>query len=176
MQLNFKTNPYSLLLYQGSHGDHFIKYCKLIFPTKLFLEKPAIFINNEGFVQNLQHFFFKYSFKTTKRDIDIFQLLMDLFKIQYNKDLNFNQNKAVFVELNKLTPIFSRIEAIYYLTNFKILMNFVLKSYLSNINLNSLINNFYLTNSLTRNSKVLTLCSNFFNIYNDFRYLFLINF
>ena len=178
LKLNMKRSKYSFDLYQGSQGDYFIKYSKLIFPTKLFIEKSSIFINNEGLLQNLQHFFFKYTFKTIKYDTNIFYMLMDLCKITYIcNDFNVNQN--LITSLNQISPIFLITETSYYLTIWGKNSNFYsyfINFKFINIVLNSLINNFYLTNSISRNSKVLSICSKFFTVYNDFKYIYLINF
>ena len=81
------------------------------------------------------------------------------------------------VRLIELSSSFNSDLTAYYLTymNLKFFYNLYIifkKTRFVNISIHSVLNNFYTTNILTRNSNVLTLASKFFTVINDFKYIY----
>jgi hypothetical protein len=66
MDLNLNLNKNSLFIYQGHHSNTFIKYSNLVLPSTVFLERPDLFINTEGYFSLFYYNYFKYFLDSVK--------------------------------------------------------------------------------------------------------------
>ncbi len=150
-EIDFERIPKkTFVIYQGHHGDRAVKRADLIIPTSCFTEKEGIYVNLEGRPQ-------------ISRQInmpipgvrDSWSFFKELSK-NLNVDLGFNN----FSELRSLMfmnhPVLSRISLIEEITIPKIKSNTVKLS--KNLIFPS-VKNFYMTDSVSRNSPVMSSCA-----------------
>ena len=151
-ELDFDKVPSkTFVIYHGHHGDRAVKRADLIIPTSCFTEKEGIYVNMEGRpqisrqvkmpiagVSNSWHFFRKLS------------KYLNVDQIGYE---NFSELRSIMFEE---TPHLSKISLLSEnsLPKFK-----TPKVKLSKNLIKPSIDNFYMTDSVSRNSPVMSSCS-----------------
>lgn len=63
---NFIVSKNNLLIYHGHHNNQFVKYSNLVLPSTIFIERPDLFINTEGYFRLFFYNYFKYFLDTVK--------------------------------------------------------------------------------------------------------------
>lgn len=128
---------------------------KYILPINAFYERNSININIEGSVQ--KGFKSKTSLNLSRNSEDI---LRSIFLIE-NAKLNLKKNKLFTKKyLYKETPFLNNLRKKYNL-NFLDIKEISNKLFISNFK--PLFNNFYMTDNITKNSKIMAECSLFLN-------------
>tara|TARA_B100000029_G_scaffold172761_1_gene169116 strand:- start:314 stop:2368 length:2055 start_codon:yes stop_codon:yes gene_type:complete len=140
----------SFIIYQGHHGDFGADFADVILPGSTFTEKNATFINTEGRIQN--------TFKAcnppgfAKEDWKILAAIGKKISKHFNYfDLSdvrkrlIKENSKVFINKDNY------IENIY--------LNFGKKGKISNEGFTNVIDDFYLTDPISKSSKVMNNCS-----------------
>ena len=155
-ELDFEKIPKkTYVVYFGHHGDRAVKRADLIVPISCFTEKEGIYVNLEGRPQ------ISRQIKLPLPSVNDFSEFIRKIASSLNIELNFK----TFEDLRKLmflqNPNLSKINEISdskLTENKKIKNNFIVKE------IKSPIKNYYMTDSVSRSSPVMSECSsNFFS-------------
>jgi NADH dehydrogenase (ubiquinone) Fe-S protein 1 len=142
------SNKSAFAVYQGHHGDGDLNYMDMVLPSTAFIEKNTLYCNLYGLVQKTKKVIFNVG--NSRDDWKIFTALGHFFGFtssfpQSSVDLvNYISKTSPNVLFNFGKPhlIISYFQKIIHFSQFK-----------------SRLNNFYLSDSITRNSKIMSLCS-----------------
>ena len=147
---SFCRNSNSLKVYQGHHGDVNASTSNLILPTTAFIEKNSTYSNVLGIVQKTKKALFSPG--NSRDDWKVLNALSEvfgfnLFKVDASIDL--------ISYISRITPfiLYKRNYSKFYVPD---LGNF---TYLHNSPSKSIINSYYLSDNISRNSKIMSLCS-----------------
>ena len=155
-ELDFEKIPKNtFVIYFGHHGDRAVKRADLIVPISCFTEKEGIYVNLEGRPQ------ISRQIKLPLPDVNHFSDFIKKVSHSLNIDLNFKN----FNDLRQLmfhhNEHLSRINKISYS---KLHKEKKVKNNLLNTEILSPIKNFYMTDSVSRSSPIMSECSlNFFS-------------
>lgn len=179
-------NSKDFIVFQGSFQNSFLQFTSLVFPTSIYTEKVSFYLNLEGRFRKSQKVISCFKYLAT--DFDIMKSLY-FFKSIYsisNYSIMFDF-KILSVFFNKLInyscsffgylSIFSKInnsQLLYLFAPFFI--GFVYLNVNNIILINSVfskkVNNYYMTDQFTYNSKIMSIC--FFKInYSSFSTYFI---
>ena len=149
-KIDVKKLTNSFVIYQGHHGDFGAEYADVILPGSAFTEKNATFINTEGKIQTTYKACNPPGF--AKEDWKIIATICKKLSKNYNYyDINdvrkrlIEENPRVFKNKND------------YIDNF--FLNFGKKGKIIKKGFTNVINDFYLTDPITKSSKVMNNCS-----------------
>jgi len=152
--ISFDFNQYDFVCYQGHHGDFNVLNSNLVFPGILPYEKQSTFINLYGLVQKTENIIKPLNLQFIKEDWMIFKGLGDFLNLNLEyktfSDINFEINRLISKSLiiPEAYPTFSKN---------------VVASNSTSLNYSG---NYYLTNSISRASLVMTLCAFRFKLTN----------
>lgn len=165
--LNFKKNK--LLIYQSHHYDYFSEISTILLPVKFFYEKSFFYINLLGIVSNYKYLNYRYLLKYVKEEYKILKLLGEKFRIKITELYEDFFYKFVPKTYKNI---------FYNLIIFDINYNFNidLNSFILNKNFISFINNFYMSDSVSKNSFTMINLNKFLTIINDYIYIFFFNY
>ena len=176
---NYNLCSSNINIYQGSFYIHnFIKYIWLIIPINIYTEIFSNYINLEG------------RYRTTIKavsliskiysDCKVFQLLFFIKKLLLKNNFSIINNFYLYTNFLKKIIYYSFIDYTQKKVNtYKIYKNFninILFLCFNNKLINSLfaktISNTYLTDPITKNSKIMNICSNKikYNNFNNLKY------
>lgn len=155
-----KTNSY--YIYQGHHGDVNASLANLVLPSTSFIEKNSIYANMWGVVQKTKKVLF--SVGNSRDDWKIVNAIIEVLGFNSKK---INTSFDLIALISKISPF-----VLYKATNFNIWENSLLNAFAFFHFKNgvSFINNYYVGDVITRNSKIMSLCANKFKLssYNFF--------
>ena len=139
-------------IYMGTHGDRGASNADIILASAAFTEKDAIYINTEGRLQYANQASFppnesKHDWKIINQISEILNLRWGITKLQDIRDLL----KAEYIELFK-APCGSKPYK-------KLLANKPINTSFEDPQIKKIINDFYLTDSISRFSKTMAECS-----------------
>ena len=144
----------TFVIYQGHHGDKAVKRADLIIPMSCFTEKEGLYVNLEGRPQISSQI--KFPLEGVDSALSFYnKVLLHLGRNIICKDQEELRVK-MFSEVQHLEKI-NQIEK----TNFSKPLKRSFK--LSNAQITSNIENFYMTDSVSRNSLTMSKCSVAFN-------------
>ena len=146
--INFDKLKDTIIVYIGSHGDVGAHHASIIIPACAFSEKEAIYVNIEGRCQSTKRVVFAPD--NVKEDFEIF---IDLAKI-LDIDLGFKNHQQLRKNLAKEFTIFEKLNQISVRKIEKIITPKHLDFGENNLSFNDY--NYYLTNSITRASRILS--------------------
>lgn len=147
-------------IYQGHHGDTNAINSNLIFPSTSFIEKNSFYSNSLAIVQKTKKILFSPG--NSRDDWKILNALIDNFGFSYFKVRN---SFDLVSFLSESTPF------ILYKRSFSFkCFGFYEQLVYHFFNYFSVNNNYYIYDSITRNSKIMSLCFNKFKMkgYNFF--------
>jgi NADH-quinone oxidoreductase subunit G len=150
-ELDFEKIPSkTFVIYQGHHGDRAVKRADLIIPTSCFTEKEGIYVNMEGRPQISRQV--KMPISGVSNSWNFFRKLSKFLNAEIGYE-NFSELRS---QMFKEVPHLSRISLLSdnNLPNLKIP-----KVQLSKNLIKASIDNFYMTDSVSRNSPVMSSCS-----------------
>ena len=150
-ELDFEKIPSkTFVIYQGHHGDRAVKRADLIIPTSCFTEKEGIYVNMEGRPQISRQV--KMPISGVSNSWNFFRKLSKFLNAEIGYE-NFSELRSQMFEE---VPHLSRISLLSdnNLPNLKIP-----KVQLSKNLIKASIDNFYMTDSVSRNSPVMSSCS-----------------
>ena len=150
-ELDFEKIPSkTFVIYQGHHGDRAVKRADLIIPTSCFTEKEGIYVNMEGRPQISRQV--KMPISGVSNSWNFFRKLSKFLNAEIGYE-NFSELRS---QMFKEVPHLSRISLLSdnNLPNLKIP-----KVQLSKNLIKTSIDNFYMTDSVSRNSPVMSSCS-----------------
>ena len=149
-QIDVKKLQNSFLIYQGHHGNFGAEYCDVVLPGSAYSEKNATYVNTEGKVQT--------TFKAcnppglAKEDWKIIVSIGKKLKKNFNYYDIYDVRKRLIKENNKVFS--SKKEKIK-----NEFVKFGSQGKLLNEEFNLPIQDFYLTDAITKSSKVMNQCS-----------------
>lgn len=146
---NEKNLPFCTL---NTHNNSWNSLFQYNIPTNTLLEKDGLLINTEGLVQK----FYKglTPQPLSRNSEDFFKVLL---KLTNSSNIQFATNKQLFLEAPFLKLI-SKTRTPFYL-NYLQYKNFQKKIF--NISFKNNIKNFYMTDNISKNSKIMAECSLF---------------
>ncbi len=139
----------TFVIYHGHHGDKAVKRADLIIPMSCFTEKEGIYVNLEGRPQISNQV--KFPLDGIQHSWDFLNKLSKLFNLSVFSNLIDLREKMILnhQHLGYINEIkFSKINKNKYS-----------KLKFSNEEIKSNILNFYMTDSVSRNSKIMSECS-----------------
>lgn len=148
-EVDTKKLEKSFVIYQGHHGDAGAHAADVILPGAAYTEKNATYVNTEGRVQQASLAIFPPG--EAKED---WKIIADLAKA-LSLDLSCNSLEEVRSKMIEIAPHFAEINNIVVPKWEK----FGKKGKLLTAKINNSIDNFYMTDSISRNSKTMAACS-----------------
>ena len=145
-----KVNPKAFIVYIGHHGDRAAEIADLILPAPAFTEKNSTYVNLEGRVQNT----FAAADKLGESRID-WQIILDLAKLT-NVKLQYNNLNEIRKGMSKVNSIFKNIDLKSY---YDLPKNSLKQATFTKDKIDVKNENYYLTNSICRNSITMKKCS-----------------
>lgn len=155
-KINFdKLHADTFVIYQGHHGDKGASCANVILPSALWVEKDGTYVNTEGRVQKA------YKAIPTLGDAKEDWKIIRKFSEYTNTELNFNTLEELRNDLYKEYPLFlndilPKNDFIDPKSNTEIVGR----------PLNSIIENYYITDVISSNSVKMMECSKLFKKYN----------
>ncbi len=146
--INFDKLKDTIIVYIGSHGDSGAHNASIIIPACAFSEKEAIYVNIEGRAQSTKRVVFAPD--NVKEDFEIF---IDLAKI-LDIDLGFKNHQQLRKNLAKEFLIFEKLNQVSARKIEKTITPKQVDFSENNLSFNDY--NYYLTNSITRASRILS--------------------
>lgn len=155
------SNPCAFHIYQGHHGDINAISSDLILPSTSFIEKNTFYSNSLAIVQKTKKVLFNPG--NSRDDWKILNALIDSFGFSYFK---VRTSFDLISLLSESTPfvLYKRSSAFKF-------FSFYGRSFYHFFNYFSVNNNYYISDSITRNSRIMSLCYSKFKTkdYNFFR-------
>lgn len=141
-------------IYQGHHGDDNTSFANMLLPSTSFIEKNALYCNLYGFVQKTKKVLFNVA--NSRDDWKILTAVGHFFGFS-----SFFPHSSVDIVscLARVSP-----NALFITDNSFFIPSFKLGTkHFSQVK--SYLNNFYISDSITKNSKIMSLCSSRFKSY-----------
>jgi NADH-quinone oxidoreductase subunit G len=140
----------TFVVYFGHHGDRAVKRADLVIPISCFTEKEGIYINLEGRPQ------ISRQVKLPLPAVDDFSVVLKKISNFVNINLGYSNPR----ELRELMfKNFNHIAKVNNITESKLPKERKIKNAFLNSEITSSLNNFYMTDSVSRNSPVMSECS-----------------
>ena len=140
----------TFVVYFGHHGDRAVKRADLVIPISCFTEKEGIYVNLEGRSQ------ISRQVKLPLPSVDDFSVVLK----KISKFVNINLGYSNPQELRELMlKNFNHIAKVNNITESKLPKERKIKNAFLNSEITSSVNNFYMTDSVSRNSPVMSECS-----------------
>ena len=151
-ELDFEKIPSkTFVIYHGHHGDRAVKRADLIIPTSCFTEKEGIYVNMEGRPQISRQV--KMPIAGVSNSWHFFQKLSKYLNVDQIGYENFSELRSIMFEetphLSKINLLSQNILPKLKSPKIKFSKNLIKPS----------IDNFYMTDSVSRNSPVMSSCS-----------------
>lgn len=143
-----------LRVYQGHHGDVGASSSNAVLPSTSFIEKSSLYSNILGMVQRTKKVLF--SVGDSRDDWKIINALIEVLGFSA---FRINNSAGLFSLIARISPfiLYRRLNDSVLIKNYPLFNNFFIKNFVSRLN------NFYLTDVITKNSKVMSLCFNKFS-------------
>ncbi len=143
-----------LRIYQGHHGDVSATSSNIVLPSTSFIEKSSLYSNILGMVQRTKKVLF--SVGDSRDDWKIINALIEVLGFS---GFRVSNSANLFSLIAKISPfiLYKRLNNLVSIPNYRIFDNFFIKNFVSRIN------NFYLSDVITKNSKIMSLCFNKFS-------------
>jgi NADH dehydrogenase (ubiquinone) Fe-S protein 1 len=146
----FYQNPNNFKIYQGHHGDVNASISDLILPTTAFIEKNSTYSNILGIVQKTKKALFSPG--NSRDDWKVLNALSEVFGFSLFK---IGGSIDLISYISRITPfiLYKRNYSKFYTSN---LSN---STYFHNSSSKSIANSYYLSDNISRNSKIMSLCA-----------------
>ncbi len=145
--------PGAFVIYQGSHGDRGAHRADVILPAAVYTEKPGLYINTEGRVQQSDRAAFPPG--DAREDWAILRALSEVLGAK----LPFDSFSALRTMLRQAYPLFAEVDRIPAVAPAGLESLLKGGGGLSKAPFVSAVQDFYLTNPICRASAVMTECS-----------------
>ena len=139
----------SFVIYLGHHGDKSAQVADIILPTPAYTEKSSTYINMEG--KTLQTTKCYHPIGESKDEWKIFRALSN----EINKDLKFSNIEELRLEIINDYEVFKELNTLPQIKN----LDFNFEEKIKSRNLQFNINNFYMTDSISRASETMAKCT-----------------
>jgi NADH dehydrogenase (ubiquinone) Fe-S protein 1 len=141
------------VVYQGHHGDVGALYADVILPGSAYTEKTALYVNLEGRPQRTQLAF--YPPGDSREDWKILRALAEYL----NLELPYDNIQGLSDRISQIAPHMLRMNSIE-LTDTSIASNHAENAVKLNVStMGSAIDNFYMTDVISRASQIMAKCS-----------------
>ncbi|MGI3901533.1 MAG: NADH-quinone oxidoreductase subunit NuoG [Janthinobacterium lividum] len=147
------VEPGAFVVYQGSHGDRGAHRADVILPGAAYTEKPGLYVNTEGRVQQSDRAVFPPG--EAREDWAILRALSD----HIGARLPFDSYRALKATLQETVPHMARVEQIVPATGNVLSTLAALGGEVDRAAFASPVQDFYLTNPIARCSAVMAECS-----------------
>jgi NADH-quinone oxidoreductase subunit G len=141
----------SKIIYIGHHGDRSVYSADIIIPSPAYTEKSGTYVNTEGRVQRTVQ-----AVKPLGTAHNEYQIMLDLASVMGLK-LDFSDLFTLRNCISKANKIFSE-ENLLKLNDNKADLDFETPEIKHKLKLSNPIDNFYLTDSISRSSKIMAEC------------------
>ena len=141
----------SFVIYIGHHGDRGAHRADVILPAPAYTEKNSLYVNLEGRV--LQSYLCHHPLGDAKDDWKIIKAIGTSLSI----DMPFNNINELRNEISKINPIFNELNLLHK-NKFSLVGKY---GQLSEEPLKDLINNFYMTDPISRSSRTMAECTSY---------------
>jgi NADH-quinone oxidoreductase subunit G len=150
-EIDFSKLQNCFVIYLGSNGDRGAKIANIILPTCNYIEKDALYMNLEGRIQKSR----KAVFGVGEAKID-FEIICQIAQ-KLNLDLGFKNYNELLSKLDEEHNILSRIDKINnnYAKSLEVFDNNSQLNFVEEDKLLAMNYDYYLTNAITRASKIL---------------------
>ena len=139
----------SFVVYIGHHGDKGAHIADVILPAPAFPEKSSTFVNMEGRVMQTTKCY--HPIGESKDEWKIFRALSN----EINNDLKFNNIEELRLEIINDYEVFKELNTLPQIKN----LDFKFEEKIKSRNLQFNINNFYMTDSISRASETMAKCT-----------------
>jgi NADH-quinone oxidoreductase subunit G len=150
--IDFADLSETFVIYQGAFGENGAHNADIIIPAPSFAEKENLFVNIEGRIQQSNPAIFAIEGVENEEDV-ISQLAVKL-----GFDLDFNDNSSLKEFLIAENPNFSNIDKVLA-NNWQENKDFNLED-IKDTKISVQKDNFFTSNIVARNSKILSDCNN----------------
>lgn len=140
----------SFVIYQGHHGDAGAHRADVILPGSTFVEKTAVYVNTEGRPQRTLKAMAAPG--EAKEDWRILRALSDYL----GATLPYDDHGAITRRLVSVNPIFAEMGKVYA-AEWRLIENKIPET-LSHLPLKSTVDNFYMTDPISRHSSIMAEC------------------
>nr|BDN85841.1 NADH dehydrogenase subunit 11 [Microheliella maris] len=143
----------NFIIYHGSHGNNIVHYADIVLPGTTYVEKDATFSNFEGRLQSTKQAIPKPEHSRT--DWKIVEALIQYLKLRKDnlKFTNINQIKEYFTLYNPRLQTVNTLPIKFYITKgsnkIKLKQNLFQSS----------IENYYMTDNISKSSKIMAQCT-----------------
>lgn len=146
---NVKEN--ANIIYIGHNGDKSVYKAHVILPSPAFVEKSGTYINTEGRVQRTMQ-----AVKSLENAIPEYDIILSIAKAM-KLELNFSDLNSLREYMSKYHKVFAK-ENLFKINRYEIAMNEFEEFKKVKLTFQYPIDNFYLTDSISRSSKVMAEC------------------
>ncbi|CAG8569146.1 10883_t:CDS:2 [Paraglomus brasilianum] len=145
----------AFVVYQGHHGDHGAHYADVILPGAAYTEKNATYVNTEGRVQMTRAAVPPPG--ASREDWKIIRALSEVAGLT----LPYDDVHSLRYRMNEIAPHLTRYDLVETSSHAQLGLMQLVKPSLRPFSapLNSAIQNFYMTNSISRASQTMAKCS-----------------
>ena len=143
-------NENSFKIYVGHHGDANAAKSNVVLPSASFIEKSTHYINIFGIVQKTKKVLFNVG--DSRSDWQIIHALSSILNLNSE-----NVHKNILQSMAKYTPLMFCKKKVFCHDGALLKKTFIFYN-----NVRSKINNYYLSDSISKNSKIMSLCANKF--------------
>lgn len=149
------------IIYQGHHGDYGANIADVILPGSAYTEKTATYVNTEGRTQCTKSVF--YAPGNAREDWKILRALSEVI----GNTLPYNSIEDIKRKFEQVAPHFLKPGIISNINKYDTTSTTnttVNRSEIKQLPIKPLIDNFYLTNSITRASQTMAKCSTLYRL------------
>lgn len=144
---HYSTQQFAKTIYQGHHGDQATFIADLVLPSSIFLEKNSTYINYNFLIQQSKKVLPSYA--NARSDWEIINFISEVLSLS----LNFAKREHVLIELQKISPL-TNIENFSLFGQLPSVLNKIF-----NYPFHSILNDYYLSDVISRASKTMSLSS-----------------
>jgi len=143
-------------IYQGHHYNKYIKFAKMVLPSKPYLQELGSFINVEGDICKIKDIIYDDNIYVKENIIILYSVFSTLFNKVKNNFKNVIDNKDIF----NYNPTLNIKEAYSIKDNLNLFNNIKIKNnILKNYTINSTLYNFYANDNISMASQIMSNCN-----------------
>lgn len=143
-------------IYQGHHYNKYIKFAKMVLPSKPYLQELGSFINIEGDICKIKDIIYDDNIYVKENIIILYSIFSTLFNKLKNNFKNVIDNKDIF----NYNPALNIKEAYSIKDNLNLFNNIKIKNnVIKNYTINSTLYNFYTNDNISMASQIMSNCN-----------------
>ena len=143
-------------IYQGHHYNKYIKFAKIVLPSKPYLQELGSFINVEGDVCKIKDVVYDDNIYVKENIIILYSVFSTLFNKVKNNLKNIIDNKEIY----NFNPVLNITDSYTIKDNLTLFNNIKIKNnMLKNYTINSTLYNFYANDNISMSSQIMSNCN-----------------